>query len=120
MLHSTYKCVLIKEQDATSQLILGAVNFYPREVVDDSRHESEDLFCIYSGCNNNLASKCKYHFVIPADYESGKQLDYLFDKNNYFFKDWTHLLHGLLHNNGIGHLICINGINEGSAFIMHL
>ncbi|CAL8103606.1 unnamed protein product [Prunus armeniaca] len=103
--------------------------FILKEVVDDSRHESEEhLFCIYcsySRCNNNLVSKCKYHFVIPADYEFEVQLDDSFDKDDYFFKYWTHLLHGLLHNNGIGHLICINEINRGSAFItgrdiMHL
>ncbi|CAL8997132.1 unnamed protein product [Prunus brigantina] len=79
----------------------------------------------YSRCNNNLILKCKYHFVIPADDEFEEQLDDPFDKDDYFFKDWTHLLHWLLHNNGIGHLMCINGINRGSAFItgrdiMHL
>ncbi|KAL6296815.1 hypothetical protein ACE6H2_004957 [Prunus campanulata] len=72
-----------------------------------------------------ISSRSAYHFVIPADYKSGEQLNDPFDKDDYFFKDWTHLLHGLLHNNGIGHLICINGINGGSAFItsrdiMHL
>ncbi|PQM37507.1 PHD finger protein MALE MEIOCYTE DEATH 1-like isoform X1 [Prunus yedoensis var. nudiflora] len=97
--------------------------FILKEVVYDSRHESEeDPFCSYSGCNNNLVLKCKYHFVISADYESSEQLDDPFDKDDYFFKDRTHLLHGLLHKNGIGHLICING---GSASItgrdiMHL
>ncbi|ONI34740.1 hypothetical protein PRUPE_1G496100 [Prunus persica] len=103
--------------------------FILKDVVDDSRHEYEEhLFCIYCSyprCNNNLVSKCKYHFVISADYESGEQLDDPFDKDVYFFKDWTHLIHWLLNNNGIGRLICVNWINEGSAFItgrdiMHL
>lgn len=32
----------------------------------------------------------------------------------------THLLHGLIHCNGLGHLICINGIEGGSNFGIRL
>lgn len=29
----------------------------------------------------------------------------------------THLLHGLIHCNGFGHLVCINGIEGGSKYL---
>lgn len=29
----------------------------------------------------------------------------------------THLLHGLIHCNGFGHLLCINGIEGGSKYL---
>lgn len=29
----------------------------------------------------------------------------------------NHLLHGLVHGNGFGHLICINGIEGGSRYL---
>ncbi|PKA64370.1 PHD finger protein MALE STERILITY 1 [Apostasia shenzhenica] len=29
----------------------------------------------------------------------------------------SHLMHGILHSNGLGHLICVNGIEGGSQFI---
>ncbi|KAI8536548.1 hypothetical protein RHMOL_Rhmol10G0265900 [Rhododendron molle] len=46
--------------------------------------------------------------IIPVDDEWDKPLDEgVFDLQ-------THLLHGLIHCNGFGHLICINGIEGGS------
>lgn len=61
----------------------------------------------------------KYHMIIPVDDEWTKPLDEgVFDLQ-------THLLHGLIHCNGFGHLIRINGFEGGSAYLsgeelMHL
>lgn len=56
-------------------------------------------------------SKRKYHMIIPVDAEWNKQLeDDVFDLP-------THLLHGLIHCNGFGHLLCINGIEGGSKYL---
>lgn len=53
-------------------------------------------------------SKRKYHVIIPNDDDWNKHLeDDVFDVQN-------HLLHGLIHCNGFGHLLCINGIEGGS------
>lgn len=56
-------------------------------------------------------SKRKYHLIIPANDERDDPID------EGVFDVQTHLLHGLIHCNGFGHLICINGIEGGSKFI---
>lgn len=49
--------------------------------------------------------------IIPVDEEWDKPLhDGVFDMH-------THLLHGLIHCNGFGHLLCINGLEGGSKFL---
>ncbi|KAL8096782.1 hypothetical protein AgCh_037660 [Apium graveolens] len=49
--------------------------------------------------------------IIPVDDEWTKPLDDgVFDMN-------THLLHGLIHCNGFGHLLSINGMEGGSKFL---
>lgn len=45
-------------------------------------------------------SKRKYHFIIPVDDEWNKPLE------EGAFDVQTHLLHGLIHCNGFGHLVC--------------
>ncbi|XP_021893728.1 PHD finger protein MALE MEIOCYTE DEATH 1 [Carica papaya] len=67
--------------------------------------------CRCTGWSKHLLSKRKYHLIIPVDTEWNMRLeDAAFDLH-------THLLHGLIHCNGFGHLICINGIEGGSKFI---
>ena len=53
-------------------------------------------------------SRRKYHLIIPVDGEWNKPL------GRDAFDLETHLLHGLIHCNGFGHLLCINGIEGGS------
>ncbi|KAE9449764.1 hypothetical protein C3L33_18337, partial [Rhododendron williamsianum] len=61
--------------------------------------------------SHHFVSIRKYHMIIPADDEWNKPLDEgVFDLQ-------THLLHGLIHCNGFGHLICINGIEGGSKYL---
>lgn len=63
------------------------------------------------GWSNHFLSKRKYHLIIPADDEWNKPLvDDVMDLQ-------THLLHGLIHCNGFGHLLCINGIEGGSKYL---
>lgn len=65
----------------------------------------------FSGWSNHFVSKRKYHMVIPVDTEWNKPLDDgVFDVQN-------HLLHGLIHSNGFGHLLCLNGIEGGSKYL---
>jgi len=56
-------------------------------------------------------SKRKYHFIIPLDSEWNKPL------SDDVFEVQTHLLYGLIHCNGFGHLLCINGIEGGSKYL---
>lgn len=68
------------------------------------------IFCSL-GWSNHFLSKRKYHLIIPADDEWNKPLvDDVMDIQ-------THLLHGLIHCNGFGHLLCINGIEGGSKYL---
>ena len=47
-------------------------------------------------------SKRKYHFIIPIDTEWSLPLE------DDAFDSQSHVLHGLIHCNGFGHLLCIN------------
>ncbi|KFK41037.1 hypothetical protein AALP_AA2G077200 [Arabis alpina] len=67
--------------------------------------------CRCTGWSNHFVSKRKYHFIIPIDTEWNVPLDDdVFDLQN-------HLLHGVIHTNGFGHLICINGVEGGSKYL---
>ncbi|XP_050223163.1 PHD finger protein MALE MEIOCYTE DEATH 1-like [Mercurialis annua] len=67
--------------------------------------------CIYGGWREILICKSKYHVIIPMDGEWNNQL------KGGVLDVRTHILHGMIHSNGYGHLICINGIEGGSKFI---
>ncbi|XP_057492136.1 PHD finger protein MALE MEIOCYTE DEATH 1 [Actinidia eriantha] len=67
--------------------------------------------CRCTGWSHHLVSQRKYHMIIPVDEEWNKPLD------DGVFDLQTHLLHGLIHCNGFGHLLCINGIEGGSKFL---
>uniref|UniRef100_A0A7N0UKI6 PHD-type domain-containing protein n=3 Tax=Kalanchoe fedtschenkoi TaxID=63787 RepID=A0A7N0UKI6_KALFE len=67
--------------------------------------------CRSSGWSNHFVSKRKYHFIIPAD----REWNYPLQEDA--LDDQTHLLHGLIHCNGFGHLICINGKEGGSGVL---
>ncbi|GAB2211302.1 hypothetical protein Droror1_Dr00016595, partial [Drosera rotundifolia] len=64
-----------------------------------------------SGWSHHFVSKRKYHMIIPVDANWNKPLkDTALDVQ-------THLLHGLIHCNGFGHLVSINGIEGGSRVL---
>lgn len=65
----------------------------------------------FSGWSHHLVSKRKYHLRIPVDNEWNKPLsEGVLDLQ-------THLLHGLIHCNGFGHLKSINVFEGGSRYI---
>lgn len=70
------------------------------------------FFSSYLGWGHHFVSKTNYHLIIPvADHELNTPLveDFLHPQ--------THILHGLIHSNGFGHLLYINGIAAGSKYI---
>ncbi|EYU30865.1 hypothetical protein ABFS82_08G214100 [Erythranthe guttata] len=86
----------------------------PLYTIEENVKHSVSPFCDYCRCagwSHRFVSKRKYHFIIPANEEWNIPLE------EGALDVQTHLLHGLIHCNGLGHLICINGIQGGSNFI---
>ncbi|XP_060183792.1 PHD finger protein MALE MEIOCYTE DEATH 1 [Lycium barbarum] len=86
----------------------------PLYTIEENVKSSVRTFCDHCRCagwSHHFVSKKKYHLIIPADSEWNKHLD------DGVFDDQTHILHGLIHSNGFGHLICVNGIEGGSQFL---
>ncbi|KAL2938027.1 PHD finger protein MALE MEIOCYTE DEATH 1 [Bienertia sinuspersici] len=86
----------------------------PLYTIEENVVCSENPFCDHcrcSGWSHNYMSKRKYHLIIPHESEWNKQL------NSDVLELQTHLLHGLIHCNGFGHLLCINGIDGGSKYL---
>ncbi|GFQ03262.1 phd finger protein male meiocyte death 1 [Phtheirospermum japonicum] len=86
----------------------------PLYTVEENVKHSVRPFCDYcrsAGWSHHFVSKRKYHLIIPRNEEWSNPLD------EGAFDLQTHLLHGLIHSNGYGHLIGINGIEGGSKFI---
>nr|XP_023897065.1 PHD finger protein MALE MEIOCYTE DEATH 1-like [Quercus suber]POE55257.1 phd finger protein male meiocyte death 1 [Quercus suber] len=82
-------------------------------IEEDVKHSPRPYcdHCRCAGWSNHFVSKRKYHLIIPVDNEWNKPLaDNVIDLQ-------THLLHGLIHCNGFGHLLCINGIEGGSKYL---
>ncbi|PKI71253.1 hypothetical protein CRG98_008353 [Punica granatum] len=70
----------------------------PRSICDSCR-------CV--GWSHHFVSKRRYHLIVPPECEWTEPMgDNMLELN-------THLLHGMIHCNGFGHLLCINGKEEG-------
>ncbi|XP_043722087.1 PHD finger protein MALE MEIOCYTE DEATH 1 [Telopea speciosissima] len=83
----------------------------PLFTVEESVKYSRRPFCDHCRCagwSHHFVSKRRYHLIIPIDDEWTRPLE------GRVFDLQTHLLHGLIHCNGFGHLLCINGIEGGS------
>ncbi|OVA04079.1 zinc finger protein [Macleaya cordata] len=86
----------------------------PLYTIEESIKHSLRPFCDYCRCigwSHHFVSKRRYHLIIPVDDEWHKV------PNKSVFDLHTHLLHGLIHCNGFGHLLCINGLEGGSKFL---
>ncbi|KAF3649724.1 putative PHD finger protein MALE MEIOCYTE DEATH 1-like isoform X2 [Capsicum annuum] len=86
----------------------------PLYTIEENVKSSVRTYCDHCRCagwSHHLVSKRKYHLIIPADSEWKKHLD------DGVFDDQAHILHGLIHSNGYGHLISLNGIEGGSKFL---
>ncbi|XP_042503063.1 PHD finger protein MALE MEIOCYTE DEATH 1 [Macadamia integrifolia] len=83
----------------------------PLFTVEESVKYSRRPFCDHCRCagwSHHFVSKRRYHLIIPIDDEWNRPLE------GRVFDLQTHLLHGLIHCNGFGHLLCINGLEGGS------
>uniref|UniRef100_A0A0E0GSW2 Zinc finger PHD-type domain-containing protein n=1 Tax=Oryza nivara TaxID=4536 RepID=A0A0E0GSW2_ORYNI len=67
-------------------------------------------YCRWAGWSHHWVSKRKYHFIIPAPADWDRQLaaDVILGRTD-------HLLHGLIHSNGFGHLVMLRGRDGGST-----
>ncbi|RZC68623.1 hypothetical protein C5167_031792 [Papaver somniferum] len=85
----------------------------PLYTIEERVKHSKKPFCDQcrsSGWGHHFVSKRRYHLIIPVQDEWHK-----FPNISLF--DQTHLLHGLIHCNGFGHLLSINGFEGGSKFL---
>ncbi|XP_010278538.1 PREDICTED: PHD finger protein MALE MEIOCYTE DEATH 1-like [Nelumbo nucifera] len=86
----------------------------PLYTIEESVKHSLHPFCDHCRCvgwSHHFVSKRRYHMIIPEDAEWSKPLEgNVFDLH-------THLLHGLIHCNGFGHLLCLNGVEGGSKYL---
>ncbi|EPS66457.1 hypothetical protein M569_08321 [Genlisea aurea] len=65
--------------------------------------------CQHTGWGHHLICNKKYHFVLPLKSDEYHETVENGDDEN------RHSLHGMFHSNGFGHLLCINGLEAGSA-----
>ncbi|KAG5411542.1 hypothetical protein IGI04_007861 [Brassica rapa subsp. trilocularis] len=69
-------------------------------------------FCRCVGWSHHYVLKRKYHLIIPASDEWMKPLRK--DSLEVTSSSSRHLMHGVIHCNGFGHLLCINSDNVSS------
>ncbi|CAA6664276.1 unnamed protein product [Spirodela intermedia] len=68
--------------------------------------------CRCAGWSHHFVSRRRYHLIIPSDDD--------WDRTSLrpdAFEQQTHILHGLVHCNGFGHLLRLNGRDGGSHFV---
>ncbi|XP_057849349.2 PHD finger protein At1g33420 isoform X2 [Cryptomeria japonica] len=83
---------------------------------DLDQDQDQDLHCSHcrlAGWNGNPVCnrRCKV-----CDYEISKETD-LEEESQLALEDSSHLLHGIIHANGFGHLLRVNGREGGSQFL---
>ncbi|KAK4350259.1 hypothetical protein RND71_029572 [Anisodus tanguticus] len=90
----------------------GAV--FPLYTIEETTQLSLHPFCDhckFTGWSHHYVSKRRYHLLIPANENWEKTL------GSDSFEIDTNVLHGLIHCNGYGHLLSINGVNEDSNLL---
>ncbi|XP_062109811.1 PHD finger protein MALE STERILITY 1 [Humulus lupulus] len=85
--------------------------------------------CQYVGWGNDMICNKKYHFVLPSKESmvaaclnskgGGGSSNYSGNKSNIFVESRGHVMHGVFHSNGFGHLLCVNGLETGSDLAGH-
>ncbi|EXB79993.1 hypothetical protein L484_004031 [Morus notabilis] len=88
--------------------------------------------CQFVGWGQHLICNKKYHFVLPSkdtmveacmNYKEGN--DHVvadsgnFGKSKILVESRGHIMHGVFHSNGFGHLLCVNGLENGSDLAGH-
>ncbi|KAM7487826.1 hypothetical protein LguiB_025310 [Lonicera macranthoides] len=78
--------------------------------------------CVYIGWGDHMICNKKYHFLVPSketigacdgNWCSGQDNSAMSNKFN-LVELKGHVMHGVFHSNGFGHLLCINGVEMGS------
>ncbi|XP_014519751.1 PHD finger protein MALE STERILITY 1 [Vigna radiata var. radiata] len=75
--------------------------------------------CQYVGWGKHLICNKKYHFVLPSKEGVGscRKCEGCCRDNNgksKLIELQGHMMHGVFHSNGFGHLLCVNGLEMGS------
>ncbi|KAL0372777.1 UNVERIFIED_CONTAM: PHD finger protein [Sesamum calycinum] len=86
---------------------------FPLYTMEETVRNSIDPLCHHcdlSGWGHHFICKRKYHLIIPAKENWNEPLD------EDFAEIQSHSLYGLIHCNGYGHLIRINGLKNKSRF----
>ncbi|KZV47925.1 PHD finger protein-like [Dorcoceras hygrometricum] len=93
---------------------------FPLFIVEETVWNSENPHCSHCklsgdlnwmGWGHHFVCKRKYHLIIPSYEDWDKPL------HGNFSQFQSHSLYSLIHCNGYGHLISINGIQDGTNFI---
>ncbi|KAK4423366.1 PHD finger protein [Sesamum alatum] len=86
---------------------------FPLYTMEETVRNSFDHLCHHcelSGWGHHFICKRKYHLIIPAKENWNEPLD------EDFAEIESHSLYGLIHCNGYGHLIHVNGLKNKSRF----
>ncbi|KAK3020775.1 hypothetical protein RJ639_045847 [Escallonia herrerae] len=79
--------------------------------------------CLHVGWGNHLICNKKYHFLVSSKetvatcfgyYEGNSNESYSGTGKFNLVEFQGHVMHGVFHSNGFGHLLCINGVEMGS------
>ncbi|XP_027913349.1 PHD finger protein MALE STERILITY 1 [Vigna unguiculata] len=79
--------------------------------------------CQYVGWGNHLICNKKYHFVLPSKEALGSCRNCegccegsatVNNGKSKLIELQGHMMHGVFHSNGFGHLLCVNGLEMGS------
>ncbi|KAL8520809.1 hypothetical protein ACS0TY_011383 [Phlomoides rotata] len=87
---------------------------FPLYTLEETVQDSVDPFCDYcelAEWGHHFVCKRKYHLVIPSKENWNAPLDEV------LLEFESHKLYGLIHCNGYGHLISINGLKNNSKFL---
>ncbi|XP_010554390.1 PREDICTED: PHD finger protein At2g01810 [Tarenaya hassleriana] len=85
---------------------------FPLYTVEEHIPSSSNPLCDFCRCfgwGHHYVSKRRYHLIVPRKDEWRKPL------TKESLKSTSHLLHGVIHCNGFGHLLCINGDASSSS-----
>ncbi|KAL4196113.1 hypothetical protein AMTRI_Chr04g244420 [Amborella trichopoda] len=96
-------------------LALSQETLIPLYVVEEHVRNSPWPYCDHCRCvgwSHHLVSRRRYHFIIPASDQSHHLLP-----SRLVLDRRTHLLHGLIHCSGFGHLLSLNGHENGSKHL---
>ncbi|XP_024961182.1 PHD finger protein At2g01810-like [Cynara cardunculus var. scolymus] len=83
------------------------------ELINDHSISPFCCHCKSVGWGHHFVCKRRYRFMIPPYGDKQPLKDH--DQKNSLELDDTHILHGLIHCNGFGHLISINKLELGSS-----